>query len=171
MNGLVVLVLAAAALLAAAIWFYNNAEDTVYHKVRGEFQEWKAKYESEKKTLVDKVAELQTWWDAEKQKSIALQGEYSSLEAKYSALEKKYEVIEREIKYSNRLSKDAVKECDQVQTHYGKIRDDLQRLEKAVIKKRTIVKWEGPIPMQIIPGGKKAGGVTDKTKRKTKEKK
>lgn len=125
MNQVILFFMVGAACLFVAVYIYGRSEDTAYHKTLEQYNNLVGEYDSLKRSneeLSKSNIELTT-------KISALSGTIESQSAKMN---------------------EVVQDCENAQTHCANIRESLIKLQDQVSKRRPVMKFEGPIQLEII---------------------
>lgn len=140
MSGFVVLFACCVALVLLAMWIYDKSETTAYHKMQGTFDVFKKEFtegfDTKFKTLGDNVGTYDSQIKEQTDKYNKLQTEFAELDAKFKVVSGK--------------AKNAEAECARLQEHCAKLREAQLTLQEMISNKRPIVKFSGPVPVEIF---------------------
>lgn len=125
MSQVILFFLAGAICLFAAVYIYGRSEDTAYHKVLEQYNKLVGDYSTVKKSN----EQLGTSNTELTNKVMQLTG-----------------IIEQQTAKMDEVMKD----CENAQTHCANMRESLIRLQDQVSKRRPVMKFDGPIQLEII---------------------
>lgn len=157
MSGFVVMFFCCIALVFLAMWLYDKSENTAFHKMQSSFSTFKAENDERFKKLEDNLAGAEG-------KNELLDLRLTTMTAQLVELETKFEI-------SNKRSINAKTECARLQEHCAKLRESQIQLQDMISKRRPVVTFKGPIPIEVYTNPKStATGVPVKRGRPSKTK-
>ena len=155
MLGWVVLFACCIALVLLALWIFDKAENTAYHKMQGSFNIFKSDNEEQMRKMEDEIESV-------KNGHVQLQSTLDALQLDINAFKDR-------VDKSDTRSKSARTEVDRLQEHNAKLREQQIELNDKLSKLRPVIRMvppSGPIPIEVYVNPKSANTGVPKVRAK-----
>lgn len=168
MSGFIVLFACCVAAVMLAMYMFEKSEKTAYHKMQGDFSEWKTTYTAEvNKKYEDANSSIKSLAEGNVALAQAEAKEAKELVDKMlvemRGMTNEHKTMMEKISISDRVARDARKQVESLQEHNAKMREQLIMIAGEISKKKIVVQWKGAFPIEVYPGTKKI----DKTKKRS----
>lgn len=172
MSGFLVFFVCAVALIVAGLWLLDKADNTAFSKMQTSFNEWKTEFVGD---YTKKVEELEGKVKDSGEEIGETKNLVNQVLAEMKTLRDEHKLVLEKVSISDRVARDARKQCDALQDHNARLRESLLQVQNTLAGKRVVHQhlWKGPIPMEthVNPKSTNSGvpGTKERKKRTTKQ--